>query len=318
MTFLQRLKYQFGKSDTAINKLLLINIAVFGFSLSMVALAFFFKWPYDPKHEFVTNPVLEYFYMPTLYRDIIMRPWTIVTHMFFHAGFWHLLFNMLMLYFMGKISNEYMSNRKIYQLYFFGGVAGMVLSTLAFNFLPVFQDIGHSVPAMGASAAVMSIVIATATLVPNMDVYLYGFIRMKLKWVGVLIVAIDLLSIQDANSGGHIAHIGGALFGFLFITAQKEGWSLRLPGIKFPKIKMSNPFSKKHTFDERDILRNRQKQREPAYHESDRNGGKRTAHQHSSEKPNQEEIDAILDKISQSGYTSLTDHEKEILFRASE
>lgn len=313
MTLLQRLKYEFTRPDNAITRLLKINVAVFGFSLTMVLLAYLFKWPHNPSHQFVTNPVLEYFYLPTLYKDIAMRPWTILTHMFFHAGFLHLLFNMLMLYFMGKITVQFISNERIYKLYFLGGLAGIVLSTLAFNFLPVFQDIGRSIPSLGASAAVMSIVIGTTTLVPNLEVFLYGLIRMKLKWLGIIIVVLDLISIPQGNAGGHIAHLGGAFFGFAFISMVKEGW-------KFPSFKFRNPFSgsrRRSRLDERDILRNTTKKREPAYHQSVHESG-RKASRNTDEKPNQEEIDAILDKISQSGYPSLTDKEKEILFRASE
>ncbi len=301
------------RPDNAISRLIKINVGVFGFSLLMVLLAFFFKWPYNSQEPFITNPVLGFFYMPTLYQDILLKPWTIVTHMFFHGGFLHLLFNMLMLYFMGKITVQFINNDRIYKLYFLGGFAGIALSTLAYNFLPVFQDIGRSIPSLGASAAVMSIVIGTATLVPNLEVFLYGLIRVKLKWLGIIIVVLDMVAIPNGNAGGHIAHIGGAFFGFLFITGLKEGWHL-------PSFKLSRQRKKKFRkgIDERDIRRNKSTQKEPAYQSSYRTEGGRKAVQKTDEKPNQEEIDAILDKISQSGYPSLTDREKEILFRASE
>lgn len=204
-----------------------------------------------------------------------------------HAGFFHILFNMLWLYWMGQIFEEYLGNKRTIGLYLLGGLSGALFFVLAYNFLPAFAGVVSGSTVVGASASVMAIIIATATLLPDYTISLMFIGPVRLKWIAIFYVLIDFLSIAGPNAGGEIAHLGGALFGFIYIKQLQRGhdWIGAIRGIFKSSSKLK-----------------------VATRNSDRN---------SNSKPRQEEIDRILDKISQAGYDSLNKQEKEVLFRAS-
>jgi membrane associated rhomboid family serine protease len=232
----------------------------------------------------------EYLSLPSNLSKLLTRFWTPFTYMFMHADVWHILFNMLWLYWFGQIFEEFLGKKRIIGLYLLGGLAGGVLFVIAFNLLPLFsyvKQVGHVV---GASASVMAIVVAAATIVPNYTINLMLIGPVKIKWIALFYVAVDFLSTTGPNAGGQIAHLGGALVGFIYVKQLQRGndWIAGIAGIvnifkRKPKLKV--------------VSTNRDK--------------------NLAVKPRQEEIDAILDKISQNGYDSLNTHEKEILFRAS-
>lgn len=232
----------------------------------------------------------EYLSLPSNLSKLLTRFWTPFTYMFMHADVWHILFNMLWLYWFGQIFEEFLGKKRIIGLYLLGGLAGGVLFVIAFNLLPLFsyvKQVGHVV---GASASVMAIVVAAATIVPNYTINLMLIGPVKIKWIALFYVAVDFLSTTGTNAGGQIAHLGGALIGFIYVKQLQRGndWIAGIAGIvnifkRKPKLKV--------------VSTNRDK--------------------NLAVKPRQEEIDAILDKISQNGYDSLNTHEKEILFRAS-
>lgn len=232
----------------------------------------------------------EYLSLPSNLSKLLIRFWTPFTYMFMHADVWHILFNMLWLYWFGQIFEEFLGKKRIIGLYLLGGLAGGVLFVIAFNLLPLFsyvKQVGHVV---GASASVMAIVVAAATIVPNYTINLMLIGPVKIKWIALFYVAVDFLSTTGTNAGGQIAHLGGALIGFIYVKQLQRGndWIAGIAGIvnifkRKPKLKV--------------VSTNRDK--------------------NLAVKPRQEEIDAILDKISQNGYDSLNTHEKEILFRAS-
>jgi hypothetical protein len=207
--------------------------------------------------------------------------------MFMHAGFFHILFNMLWLYWLGQIFEEYLGNKRTIGLYILGGLSGALFYLLAYNFLPAFAGAAYGSTVVGASASVMAIIIATATLLPDYSISLMFIGPVKLKWIAIIYVIVDFISIVGPNAGGEVAHIGGALFGFIYIKQLQRGndWIGAIRGIFKSRTKLK-----------------------VASKNSDRN---------SNSKPRQEEIDRILDKISQTGYESLNKQEKEILFRAS-
>lgn len=300
----------FNQNNQAVKRLILINLAVFGFQVLMWVFAFLMNMEFDPQRPIVTNPLLQYFFLPSEVGLIFVRPWTVVTHMFMHAGFGHLFFNMITLYFIGRITSDFFANKKIYQLYFFGGLFGAFVTVLSFSIFPVFQGLGV-VPMMGASAAVLAIIMATVALLPHYEVYLFGLFKMKLMWLGLIIVALDVINIPRGNSGGHIAHLGGALFGYLYVVGMQKGFGLDKLTNRLRRVFVRKP---RVVFDERKYYRRSKSPKERVYQhqsqESNKSQGNRA-------RPDQEEIDAILDKINQSGYTSLTAEEKEILFRAS-
>lgn len=296
MKWWERLTYEFGKGNSPVRKLIFINTGVFLLTLIMGFAA----------HLYQSNSgeLLRYLELPSWVGEFLKRPWTIASYMFLHANFWHLAFNMLFLYFIGRIFEDFQSNARFYSIYFGGGLAGGVLYLIAYNTFPVFTSIPEPVYMLGASGAVTAIVIATATLVPNYEVYLYGIFRVRLVWLAIAIVLMDIAFFPSGNEGGRLAHLGGAAFGFLYIRYLKGNlvdWN-RL----FSRIRtLFKP--KYQIIDEKEILRKRPKS--PGRARPDNVGRTR---------PEQEEIDSILDKINQSGYSSLTNEEKDILFKASE
>ena len=232
----------------------------------------------------------EYLSLPSNLSKLLVRFWTPFTYMFMHADVWHILFNMLWLYWFGQIFEEFLGKKRTIGLYILGGLAGGILFVVAFNLLPLFSYVKQVSHVVGASASVMAIVIGAATIAPNYSINLMIIGPVKIKWIALFYVAVDFLSTTGPNAGGQIAHLGGALIGFIYVKQVQRGndWIAGLAGItdlfkRKPKLKV--------------VSTNRDKNRVA--------------------KPRQDEIDAILDKISQNGYDSLNQHEKEILFRAS-
>jgi membrane associated rhomboid family serine protease len=272
------------KSGSRVNLLIGINVLVF--------LVVYIPAIFEQLFRGFGNSVIlayadEYINLPAYFPKLLSHFWTPLTYMFMHAGFFHILFNMLWLYWMGQIFEEYLGNKRTIGLYILGGLSGALFFLLAYNFLPAFSGVVVGSSVVGASASVMAIIIATATLLPDYSISLMFIGPVKLKWIAIFYVLIDFLSIAGPNAGGEIAHLGGALFGFIYIKQLKRGndWIGAINRIFKPKSKMK-----------------------VAAKNSDKN---------SSSKPRQEDIDRILDKISQAGYDSLNKQEKEILFRAS-
>ena len=232
----------------------------------------------------------EYLLLPASLHKLLIHFWTPLTYMFMHAGIFHILFNMLWLYWFGQIFEEYLGKKRTLGLYLMGGFAGAIFFVVSFNTFP-FYTYNHAAdltgPLVGASASVMAIIVATATLLPDYTIPLILIGPVKLKWLAIVFVVMDFLGVTGFNAGGELAHLGGALIGFIYIKQLQKGNDMvgNIAKIFKPrpnmKVVASNPSGK------------------------------------SSGAPRQEEIDLILDKISRSGYDSLTKQEKEILFRAS-
>jgi membrane associated rhomboid family serine protease len=229
---------------------------------------------------------------------LIVTPWTIITHMFVHEGVFHILGNMMMLYFLGKLFLMYFNPKQLLALYFLGGLIGAGFLLLIVNISPIFND---NMSAVGASAAVMAISIAVCTYRPNQEVFLFGMFKVALKWLGLALILIDLLTFFNGNTGGHIAHLGGAFTGYWFATAYKQGKDITKFINKFLDF-FVGLFDKKSklTVEYRNNARNLSDEDYNYY---------RTV--------TQEKIDAILDKISSSGYESLSKEEKDMLFKYS-
>ena len=239
--------------------------------------------------------------VPSYIPLLVNRFWTLITYMFVHEGFLHLLFNMLWLYWFGQIFLQYFTGRSLGSLYVLGGLAGAILYVVAFNTIPYYTDMGSGWM-IGASAAVMAIVMGAAFYRPDVELSLLFLGRIKIVYIAIFAFVLDFLSLGDpTNPGGHVAHIGGALLGYLFAVQYKKGkdithWMSRLidwfVGLFKPR-------------------RNRSKMKvEYSRNETDWEYNKR-------KKSEQEAIDAILDKLKQSGYSSLSSEEKKRLFDAS-
>ena len=280
----QDIRYKMLQSGSRIN--LLIGINVIAFLLINIPAVLLSLMGNDMLNSFAA----EYLALPANLSKLAIRFWTPITYMFMHAGVFHILFNMLWLYWMGQIFEEYLGNKRLVGLYIMGGLAGAAMFILCYNVLPAFSGAPLMYASVvGASASVTAIVIATATLLPNYTIYMMFIGPVKLKWIAVFFIIIDFLSIAGPNAGGEIAHLGGALLGFIYIKQLNRGhdWSRSVNDVfsQRPKVKV--------------VSQNRSYQQQGA------------------SAPRQEEIDHILDKISQSGYESLNKHEKEVLFRAS-
>ena len=282
-------------SNNTMSRLLLINTAVF----VLVSLIKLFLWLLGYGGA---NPVVAWFAVPSGINELITKPWTVFTYMFLHEGFFHLLMNMIMLYFGSILFLEYLSQKKLLKTYLLGGLTGALFFIAAFNIFPAFAALKDGAYALGASASVLAIFIAIATYVPDYVVHLFLFGRIKMKYIAIAFVVIDLLSVQSGNPGGHIAHLGGALWGFVYALSLRKGTNLF--GF-FESIKMPS-FGKKAKYARFDTSR-------PS------SGRPMNDEEYSKKKAaSQQEIDHILDKIARSGYASLSKEEKDLLFRSSQ
>ena len=277
-------------------KLILINVAVWLMILVLDALFDLFNTNFSTR-------VLPWLAVPAALEKLITRPWTLVSYMFLHYDFWHILFNMLWLYWFGRIFLEYLNQRQLLSTYLFGGMAGALLYILSFNIFPKFQDTYLESMALGASASVMAVVVAISFYVPNYRIHLLFIGPVKIYYIAVLSVLLDVIMIRSSNSGGHLAHIGGAMWGLYYIYLLKKGRDLSMLLSKLPSFEW-NPFksSGKRTRFKKVYTAER-----PV---SDEDYNLRKAQ-------SQKKIDGILDKISKSGYDSLTKEEKELLFKSS-
>jgi membrane associated rhomboid family serine protease len=275
------------KTGNVVTRLIVLNVAVF---VVINIIGVFFTL--GELNRSFTETVNSFFAMYSGLKSFLYHPWGIVTYQFIHGGILHLLINMLWLYWMGMIFQEFLGSRKLLSVYLLGGMSGAVLFMLAYQLLPFFSSVSDYGKVIGASGSVLAITVAAATLVPDYTIGLLFFGQVKLKYLAAAAVVIDLLSMTGPNAGGHIAHLGGALFGFIYVKQLRSGrnigsWMDSLTAFT------ENIFSKK-----KPAIR--------VIHRKKNTGV-----------PDQETIDRILDKISRSGYDSLTSAEKELLFRAS-
>lgn len=283
----------------ALTQLILANVAVW-FLLALVQLMGFLMEPAGMRgDQRWLGTVLQWIGVPASIPNLLLKPWTLITYMFVQEGFWHLLFNMIWLYWFGKIFMEFMPGRKIYSLYLIGGISGAFTFILAYNIFPVFQDTIQLSTTIGASAAVLAITIATAVLVPDYTVNLLFIGPVKIKYIAIFTVVLDVLMIRSGNAGGHFAHIGGAISGSLYVLVIRKDIARRSGILQLGSL-LSKPFRRKPL----------QKVHSKGKPLSDEDYNRQRALK-------QQKIDSILDKISRSGYTSLSTEEKEILFNSS-
>lgn len=292
MSVIDEIKSSF-KGGSALIKLLYINIAVF-LAVKIIGVIFFLL-SVSP-----TFSLVNWLAVPADFHNLLFKPWTIVTYMFLHQEFLHILFNMLWLYWFGQIFLSYFDDKKLLSVYLIGGLAGAFLYILSYNIFPVFSQTLPISYALGASAAVIAIVIATSVYAPNHTIHLMFFGPVQLKYIAIITIIIDIMSIASSNSGGHIAHLGGALFGYLYIVQLRKGRNItrgfdhfmdKIFSIFKPRPKIKVSYKRPMSDIERDIEYNKSKVEM------------------------QKKIDEILDKIARSGYDSLSKKEKEILFK---
>ena len=278
-------------AGSILKKLIFINIAVFILIRLLGILLLLFNLQ--------NFPILLYLQLPASPTALLSRPWTLFTYMFTHFEFLHILFNMLWLYWFGELFLQVFNERQLGGLYVLGGLAGALLFVVSYNLFPYFQKVASFSFLMGASASVMAIVFAISFYRKEIEIHLLLLGRIKLIYLALFTFVIDLLAMTSDNAGGHIAHIGGALFGIWFASRYAQGKDLTAPinrlidklvNLGKRKPKMSVTYGGRSN---KDWEYNARKQQQAA------------------------NIDAILDKLKRSGYGSLSADEKKQLFDAS-
>jgi len=284
---------RFIRSKSNLSRLVLINIA--GWLVISIArvIAFLFQTSMNPAEKEMIEALESFLATPASFSLLGTRPWTLFTYMFLHLDFWHLFFNMLWLYWFGKIFLEFLTERRLLWVYLLGGISGGLAFVLAFNIFPAFSESLGIAVLMGASASVLAIVITTVVLVPDYAINLLFIGNVKIKYIAIVMVLLDILMLKSDNSGGHFAHLGGALAGSVYALSYKSGWLKQIPrfNLRFRRKRVKKVYSSSRPLTDEEYNR--------------------------AKADNQKKIDGILDKIAKSGYKSLSAEEKEFLFRFS-
>ena len=296
-----RSRWRFG---SMLMRIIYINIAVFLTLMLMNLVCSLINSAFS-------SIVLTWIELPSNPEVFLTRPWTMITYMFAQFDLFHILFNMLWLYWFGTIFLLVGDQRRLTALYVYGGIGGGVLFMLAYNFLPVFSGVEGWL--IGSSASVIAIVAATAILHPEYKVGLLFIGEISLKWIAIVTIAIDLMSVTGANGGGHISHIGGALVGLLYAVCLKHGTDITKP--------FNNAVDSIINFVNRLKPVPREKRSYNAYRRQSAPKARQSAPHAgataSKSAQNEAELDAILAKIKENGYAGLTQEEKKRLFDIS-
>lgn len=289
MSLTEDIKYKYARLNV-LEKVIAVNVIVFAVI-----------WLLKNLFRVSTNSFSQWFELPRELGDMIMQPWSIFTYGFLHYDFWHIFFNMLVLYMVGRIFLNLLSPKMALNVYFLGILFGAVLYILVGQLFPstYFLEVG---PLRGASAGVMAILIFLSIYVPDTEFRVFSF-NIKLWYIGVVFVLIDFIGLFGDNRGGYIAHFGGTLIGYLYATQLQKGTDI---GKGFEKF-MDNVSA---------LFKPKSRSKLKTVHKSKK--GKVAGHskEEFNEFNNQKKIDLILDKISKSGYESLSKAEKEFLFKA--
>ena len=287
MKLKDHIQYRIQQLDI-VEKIIFINIICFVFPLFFKTILFLFSLS--------ENFFVGLFELSSSFQDLVFKPWTILTYGFLHSGFFHLFWNMYLLYFSSRLLLNLFNSKIFLKLYFLGIIIGGLTFILSYNFFPVFQDANPYM--VGASAGVMSVFIFMSTYSPSLEIKLILF-NIKLRYLGIAFVLLDVIQIPYGNSGGHIAHLGGAFFGFFYAQRLQKGLDIDLPldnlvekisQLFIRKSKIKTVYTSKDTSD----IQNKKS---------------------TMVRDHQRRIDEILDKISVSGYESLSNEEKDFLFR---
>lgn len=289
MDFFKQLFQRFRSADNLL-RLIYINVGVWVI-LALLSLVL--------KLFTLSDGVLvDWLATPSNVMLLLRRPWTLLSYMVVHKAFFHLFFNMLCLYWFGKVFLMQHSEKQLVGLYVVGGLFGALVYVLSYNFFPLYADLRHYSTLIGASASVMAIIVASAMQMPNMQMRVLLIGNVSLKYIAIVTVLVSFLGITSENAGGELAHLGGALAGYLFVVFLRRGSDLT---IWFSRLvdwlsRLFTPSKRK-----RSKFHYKRPVSDAEYNEQ------KASHN--------EQVDLILDKIKRSGYESLTNDEKELLFR---
>ncbi|TRX20829.1 rhomboid family intramembrane serine protease [Flavobacterium franklandianum] len=278
------MQYKFGGIT---QRLIYLNIACFLVSYVIFGLLRYVNINIDFLHyvSLSSNPM-----------DLLWKPWSFISYAFFHSGFFHIFFNLIILNFSSQLFLTFFNQKQLLGLYISSAIFSGVVFVFSFYLMNIIS------PLVGASGAIMAILVATTTYQPLMNLRLLIIGNVKLWHVTVVILIIDLMQIQSENSGGHIAHLAGAFFGFIFIKLLQNGTDLSKIVTNLLDF-FVNLFTKKSSTPFKKVHKNYKK---PA---------DKPVLKIVTKDKTQQQIDEILDKISRSGYDCLTKEEKEFLFK---
>ncbi len=249
---------------------------------------------------FSSGFLLDWFVLSKDFKSLLMKPWSILSYSFLHQGFFHLLMNMLMLYYVSRLFLNIYSAKMFLNVYLLGALVGGSVFLLSYNLFPVFQNQASFL--VGASASVMAVLIFISSAMPNTEISIFTF-RIKLWHIGVFFVVKDLIQVPMGNSGGHLAHLGGSLLGYIYASQLVKGNDIG-KGVEMFLDKLSSYFNSKKKSNLKTVYKTK----------ASKKNNDRSIHQQ--KKIKQEQVDAILDKISKSGYESLSKEEKTFLFKS--
>ena len=272
-----------------VEKIIIINVVIFIVTYLFNTLSFLF--------QIDGNFIMTWLSLKPDFELLLYRPWTIITYGFLHAGFFHIFFNMMVLYYFGNLFLDFFNSRQFLTYLFLGILSGGLIYMLSYNFLPGLQT--QESVLVGASAGVMAVVIGIASHIPQYSLRFRFIGNIKLLYIAVALVILDVVQIPAGNAGGHLAHLGGSLIGFLLTTyfGQGNNFISWFEGI----------FSKNKKQPLKTVYKNTKQTKQT----------KQTSYQKKETKSEQQTmIDSILDKISKSGYDTLTKEEKDYLFKA--
>ncbi len=295
---LEEFKNAFQKPNNGHVQLIIINVVVF------LVLAILYVFSTIGGFDSVFALIQNQFSIPPKFGEFISRPWTIITYGFAHSlkDIFHILFNMLSLYWFGKLFIEYLGSDKLIATYILGVLAGALIYLLMFNTIPYFVDQSGFPGMVGASAGVYAVMVAAATLLPDYTFFLLFLGAVRIKYIALFFIVLSFIGTTSTNAGGNIAHLGGALIGFVYVRQLQVGvnWGSWIT-ITLDWIR--------GLFTTRSKVKVTYRSAEPKTKSTKATAGP--------SKASQDEIDAILDKISDRGYESLSKEEKEKLFNAS-
>ena len=298
-----RHRLSIGQDGNALTMLIAINLIVF-VMLAFIKVIYFFSNGDEGSAAFNRN-IFDWLTLPASLDRLLVRPWTLITHMFVHdhTSVWHILGNLLWLWAFGYILQDLTGNRKLFPLFIYGALAGAAAYILAYNTIPPLKEHLAEARAFGASAGIMAIAIATTSLAPNYRIFTMLNGGIPIWIITVLYLIIDLATIPQSNPGGHIAHIAGGAMGYLFMAMMQRGrdWGLWMNKVYDWANNLFNP----------DKPAKGKSTKSQLFYKSKVQPFTKTP------LVTQQKIDEILDKINQKGYQSLSEDEKEVLKRAA-
>ncbi len=297
--FIEHIKSSFRAGDF-LTRLIYINAGVFVVVKLSILIGSFFG---------IDDFWVQYLQMPAWLPSLMRQPWSILTYMVLHTHFVHAIFNLIALYYFGRLFMSFFHQKQLVATYIWGGLAGAAFYLLSVNLLPIFEPLKYSSYLVGASASVMAVLFAAVGCAPDNEINVTLIGRVKLKYIGLAFLALDVFSLGGINSGGSLAHIGGAIMGYLFAYLYTRGTDISRP-ITAVIDALANAWPKQSPFKKQKIrvtTNNTRKMSDAEWNQQHKQ----------QEKARQERIDLLLEKIKKSGYQNLTEEEKKSLFDLS-